>query len=130
MYHSGNSELEQLEDRHYRFNQKLSELEWDYADMRMDVRQHTENLVDWLSALHFQAPSAEAQSGLERLFALQEEFEAELKRYEERLEEEREREQQEYYKQRQQLEQGDWNIPLVEIRGMFLFAQKLLKMCS
>ena len=34
MYHSGNSELEQLEDRHYRFNQKLSELEWDYADMR------------------------------------------------------------------------------------------------
>ena len=107
MYHSGNSELEQLEDRHYRFNQKLSELEWDYADMRMDVRQHTENLVDWLSALHFQAPSAEAQSGLERLFALQEEFEAELKRYEERLEEEREREQQEYYKQRQQLEQGD-----------------------
>ena len=56
MYHSGNSELEQLEDRHYRFNQKLSELEWDYADMRMDVRQHTENLVDWLSALHFQAP--------------------------------------------------------------------------
>ena len=25
MYHSGNSELEQLEDRHYRFNQKLSE---------------------------------------------------------------------------------------------------------
>ena len=44
---------------------------------------------------------------LERLFALQEEFEAELKRYEERLEEEREREQQEYYKQRQQLEQGD-----------------------
>ena len=89
MYHSGNSELEQLEDRHYRFNQKLSELEWDYADMRMDVRQHTENLVDWLSALHFQAPSAE------------------LKRYEERLEEEREREQQEYYKQRQQLEQGD-----------------------
>ena len=32
---------------------------------------------------------------------------AELKRYEERLEEEREREQQEYYKQRQQLEQGD-----------------------
>ena len=101
MYHSGNSELEQLEDRHYRFNQKLSELEWDYADMRMDVRQHTENLVDWLSALHFQAPSAEAQSGL------QEEFEAELKRYEERLEEEREREQQEYYKQRQQLEQGD-----------------------
>ena len=37
MYHSGNSELEQLEDRHYRFNQKLSELEWDYADMRMDV---------------------------------------------------------------------------------------------
>ena len=91
MYHSGNSELEQLEDRHYRFNQKLSELEWDYADMRMDVRQHTENLVDWL----------------ERLFALQEEFEAELKRYEERLEEEREREQQEYYKQRQQLEQGD-----------------------
>ena len=37
----------------------------------------------------------------------QEEFEAELKRYEERLEEEREREQQEYYKQRQQLEQGD-----------------------
>ena len=91
MYHSGNSELEQLEDRHYRFNQKLSELEWDYADMRMDVRQHTENLVDWLSALHFQAPSAEA----------------ELKRYEERLEEEREREQQEYYKQRQQLEQGD-----------------------
>ena len=45
--------------------------------------------------------------GLERLFALQEEFEAELKRYEERLEEEREREQQEYYKQRQQLEQGD-----------------------
>ena len=64
-------------------------------------------LVDWLSALHFQAPSAEAQSGLERLFALQEEFEAELKRYEERLEEEREREQQEYYKQRQQLEQGD-----------------------
>ena len=57
--------------------------------------------------LHFQAPSAEAQSGLERLFALQEEFEAELKRYEERLEEEREREQQEYYKQRQQLEQGD-----------------------
>ena len=55
----------------------------------------------------FQAPSAEAQSGLERLFALQEEFEAELKRYEERLEEEREREQQEYYKQRQQLEQGD-----------------------
>ena len=58
MYHSGNSELEQLEDRHYRFNQKLSELEWDYADMRMDVRQHTENLVDWLSALHFQAPSA------------------------------------------------------------------------
>ena len=46
MYHSGNSELEQLEDRHYRFNQKLSELEWDYADMRMDVRQHTENLVD------------------------------------------------------------------------------------
>ena len=41
------------------------------------------------------------------LFALQEEFEAELKRYEERLEEEREREQQEYYKQRQQLEQGD-----------------------
>ena len=32
MYHSGNSELEQLEDRHYRFNQKLSELEWDYAD--------------------------------------------------------------------------------------------------
>ncbi|MSH50047.1 hypothetical protein GKF39_26160 [Escherichia coli] len=107
MYHSGNSELEQLEDRHYRFNQKLSELEWDYADMRMDVRQHTENLVDWLSALHFQAPCAEAQSGLERLFALQEEFEAELKRYEERLEEEREREQQEYYKQRQQLEQGD-----------------------
>jgi len=102
MYHSGNSELEQLEDRHHRFNQKLSELEWDYADMRMDVRQHTENLVDWLSALHFQAPSAEAQSGLERL---QEEFEAELKRYEERLEEEREREQQEYYKQRQQLEQ-------------------------
>ena len=99
MYHSGNSELEQLEDRHYRFNQKLSELEWDYADMRMDVRQHTENLVD--------CPSAEAQSGLERLFALQEEFEAELKRYEERLEEEREREQQEYYKQRQQLEQGD-----------------------
>ena len=94
MYHSGNSELEQLEDRHYRFNQKLSELEWDYADMRMDVRQHTENLVDWLSAIHFQAPSAEAQSGLERLFALQEEFEAELKRYEERLEEEREREQQ------------------------------------
>ena len=67
---------------------------------------------------------------MERLFALQEEFEAELKRYEERLEEEREREQQEYYKQRQQLEQGDWNIPLVEIRGMFLFAQKLLKMCS
>ena len=58
-------------------------------------------------SLHFQAPSAEAQSGLERLFALQEEFEAELKRYEERLEEEREREQQEYYKQRQQLEQGD-----------------------
>ena len=115
MYHSGNSELEQLEDRHYRFNQKLSELEWDYADMRMDVRQHTENLVDWLSALHFQAPSAEAQSGLERLFALQEEFEAELKRYEERLEEEREREQQEYYKQRQQL------------RGMFLFAQKTFK---
>ena len=57
--------------------------------------------------MHFQAPSAEAQSGLERLFALQEEFEAELKRYEERLEEEREREQQEYYKQRQQLEQGD-----------------------
>ena len=55
----------------------------------------------------FQAPSAEAQSGLERLFALQEEFEAELKRYEERLEEEREREQQEYYKRRQQLEQGD-----------------------
>ena len=107
MYHSVHSELEQLEDRHYRFNQKLSELEWDYADMRMDVRQHTENLVDWLSALHFQAPSAEAQSGLERLFALQEEFEAELKRYEERLEEEREREQQEYYKQRQQLEQGD-----------------------
>ena len=50
MYHSGNSELEQLEDRHHRFNQKLSELEWDYADMRMDVRQHTENLVDWLSA--------------------------------------------------------------------------------
>ena len=93
----------------------------------MDVRQHTENLVDWLSALHFQAPSAEAQSGLERLFALQEEFEAELKRYEERLEEEREREQQEYYKQRQQLEQGDWNIPLVEIRGMFLFAQKPFK---
>ena len=79
MYHSGNSELEQLEDRHYRFNQKLSELEWDYADMRMDVRQHTENLVDWLSALHFQAPSAESQSGLERLFALQEEFEAEVK---------------------------------------------------
>ena len=74
MYHSGNSELEQLEDRHHRFNQKISELEWDYADMRMDVRQHTENLVDWLSALHFQAPSAEAQSGLERLFALQEEF--------------------------------------------------------
>ena len=35
MYHSGNSELEQLEDRHHRFNQKLSELEWDYADMRM-----------------------------------------------------------------------------------------------
>ena len=34
MYHSGNSELEQLEDRHYRFNQKLSELEWDYADMQ------------------------------------------------------------------------------------------------
>ncbi len=23
MYHSGNSELEQLEDRHYRFNQNL-----------------------------------------------------------------------------------------------------------
>ena len=45
------------------------------------------------NALHFQTPSAEAQSGLERLFALQEEFEAELKRYEERLEEEREREQ-------------------------------------
>ena len=44
---------------------------------------------------------------MERLFALQEEFEAELKRYEERLEEEREREQQRYYKQRQQLEQGD-----------------------
>ena len=107
MYHSGNSELEQLEDRHHRFNQKLSELEWDYADMRMDVRRHTENLVDWLSALHFQAPSAETQSGLERLFALQEEFEAELKRYEERLEEEREREQQDYYKQRQQLEKGD-----------------------
>ena len=85
MYHSGNNELEQLEDRHHRFNQKLSELEWD--------------------ALHFQAPSEEAQSGLERLFALQEEFEAELKRYEERLEEERERERQEYYKQRQQLEQ-------------------------
>ena len=53
MYHSGNSELEQLEDRHYRFNQKLSELEWDYADMRMDVRQHTENLVDWLECLAF-----------------------------------------------------------------------------
>lgn len=105
MYHSGNNELEQLEDRHHRFNQKLSELEWDYADMRMDVRQHTENLVDWLSALHFQAPSAEAQNGLERLFALQEEFETELKRYEERLEEERERERQEYYKQREQLEQ-------------------------
>ncbi len=32
MYHSGNSELEQLEDRHHNFNQKL-ELEWDYADM-------------------------------------------------------------------------------------------------
>ena len=53
MYHSGNSELEQLEDRHHHFNQKLSELEWDYADMRMDVRQHTENLVDWLSACIF-----------------------------------------------------------------------------
>ena len=36
--------------------------------MRMDVRQHTENLVDWLSALHFQAPVRRAQSGLERLF--------------------------------------------------------------
>ena len=95
----------------------------------MDVRQHTENLVDWLSALHFQAPSAEAQSGLERLFALQEEFEAELKRYEERLEEEREREQQEYYKQRQQLEQGDWNIPLVEIEECFCLLKNLLKMC-
>ena len=69
MYHSGNSELEQPEDRHYRFNQKLSELEGDYADMRMDVRQHTENLVDWLSACIFKR-HAEAQSGLERLFCL------------------------------------------------------------
>ena len=57
------------------------------------------------------------------------EFEAELKRYEERLEEEREREQQEYYKQRQQLEQGDWNIPLVEIEECFCLLKNLLKMC-
>ncbi len=54
---------------------------------------------------------------LERLFALQEEFEAELKRYEDAWR--AASEQQEYYKQRQQLEQGDGNIPLVEIRGMF-----------
>ena len=79
MYHSGNSELEQLEDRHYRFNQKLSELEWDYADMRMDVRQHNRKFSGLAKCPAFQAPSAEAQSGLERLFALQEEFEAELK---------------------------------------------------
>ncbi len=79
-----------------------------------------ENLADWLSALHFQAPSAEAQSGLERLFVLQEEFEAELKRC---LEEEREREQQEYYKQRQQLEQGDYHSSGRDKSGMFLFAQ-------
>ena len=45
MYHSGNSELEQLEDRHYRFNQKLSELEWDYADMRMDCLLYTSRCV-------------------------------------------------------------------------------------
>ena len=69
--------------------------------MRMDVRQHTEKFSGLAKCPAFQAPSAEAQSGLERLFALQEEFEAELKRYEERLEEERGREQQEYYKQRQ-----------------------------
>ncbi len=81
MYHSGNSELEQLEDRHYCFNQKFSELEWDYMDMRMDVRQHTENLVDWLSVFHFQAPRRPRVLGA--FICLQEEFEAELKRYEE-----------------------------------------------
>ncbi len=73
--------------------------------MRMDVRQHTENLVDWLSVC-ISSTKCGGPKWLGCLFALQEEFEAELKRYEERLEE-REREQQEYYKQRQQLEQGD-----------------------
>ncbi len=75
MYHSGNSELEQLEDRHHRFNQKLTSWEWDYADMRMDV-QHTENLVDWLCPFS-SAGRRPAQSGLSVYLPLQEEFEAE-----------------------------------------------------
>ncbi len=74
MLRSGNSELEQLEDRHYRFNQSLVSWSGIMRSAR-DVRQHTEN-SDWLRPC-FQAPSAEA-CGLERLSSLQEEFEAEL----------------------------------------------------
>ena len=70
--------------------------------MRMDVRQHTENLVDWLSACIFKPQVRRLKVVWNVYLPWQEEFEAELKRYEERLEEEREREQQEYYKQRQQ----------------------------
>ncbi len=43
-------------------------------------RQHTENLVDWLSALHSQAPSAEAQSAWSVYLPGKKSLEAELKR--------------------------------------------------
>ncbi len=87
--------------------------------MRMDVRQHTENLVDWLSALHF-GPQARCQSGFWFIhLPVRRALRQNSKRYEERLRN-NVSEQQEYYKQRQILNKVIGNIPLVDKRNVLL----------
>ncbi|KXT83937.1 hypothetical protein STRDD11_01214 [Streptococcus sp. DD11] len=100
---------DELEDQHIRRTRQFNELEWEYDNMKRDIRQHTEEMGEWVAYFFRNVPDVSLSYELEQQTNLQEDFMRRVRRYEDRLDEAREQERKQYWKNLDNLEKEERN---------------------
>lgn len=84
--------IDRLDDDHIAFRKKVSEYEWDYQDMRREAKNVSEEMSEWIFSFCRNNPDSIPTYELHQLEDNRDEFERQIRRFEDRLQETYEKE--------------------------------------
>ena len=79
--------IDRLDDEHIAFRKKVSEYEWDYQDMRREARNVSERMSESILSFCRNNPDSIPTYELHQLEDNREEFERQIRHFEDRLQE-------------------------------------------